>query len=76
MAAGDDAAGGGEPLKFDSLQRDILNPQIRAFLDATTDPAARGPDAYALTLRASGRQVVIRFDQTGVRFERLRAGLD
>src|SRR2546422_525696 len=29
------------PLKLDTLQRDLLATQIQAFLDATTDPAAR-----------------------------------
>jgi hypothetical protein len=31
----------GEPLAIDALQRDILIPQIQAFLDSTSDPAAR-----------------------------------
>jgi hypothetical protein len=31
----------GESITLDSLQRDILIPQIQAFLDATTDPNAR-----------------------------------
>lgn len=30
-----------EALKLDSLQRDVLVPQIQAFLDATQDPSAR-----------------------------------
>ena len=31
----------GEVLKLDSLQHDLLLPQIQAFLEATSDPAAR-----------------------------------
>jgi hypothetical protein len=31
----------GEPLKLDTLQRDVLLPQIEAFIDATQDPEAR-----------------------------------
>jgi hypothetical protein len=163
MAHGDDAPTGDEPIKLDSLQRDILVPQIDAFLSATADPAARevyttlksaveageiapqlqarlgaivevalqsgrvrrlfgpggelslgslfqktprgreiaasirelnkalaqlkgqaveeatavqrGPGAYALTLRTTGCQVIIRFEQAGVRIESLEVGL-
>ena len=34
-----------EPLRLDTLQRDILIPQIQAFIDATSDEAAR--ESYA-----------------------------
>jgi hypothetical protein len=40
-----DPSAPGEPLKIDALQRDILIPQIQAFLDSTSDPAAR--EVYA-----------------------------
>ncbi len=40
-----DRSAPGEPLAIDALQRDILIPQIQAFLDSTSDPAAR--DVYA-----------------------------
>lgn len=36
-----DAPPPNEPLAIDALQRDILIPQIQAFLDSTSDPAAR-----------------------------------
>jgi hypothetical protein len=35
----------------------------------------RGPGAYALTLRTAGCQLVIRFEQAGVRVESLEVGL-
>jgi hypothetical protein len=35
------ASDGDGPLTLDTLQRDILLPQIQAFIDATADPAAR-----------------------------------
>jgi hypothetical protein len=35
------ASDGDAPLTLDTLQRDILLPQIQAFIDATADPAAR-----------------------------------
>jgi hypothetical protein len=38
----DDAPKTGEPITLDSLQHDLLIPQIQAFLDATNDPQARG----------------------------------
>jgi hypothetical protein len=41
MADGDDAPAAAPPVTLDTLQRDILVPQIQAFLDATTDPQAR-----------------------------------
>ena len=42
MTPSDDApAPSDESITLDTLQRDILLPQIQAFLDATTDPAAR-----------------------------------
>lgn len=41
MADGDDAPKLAEPVTLDSLQRDILVPQIQAFLDATSDAQAR-----------------------------------
>lgn len=41
MADGDDAPKLAEPVTLDTLQHDILVPQIQAFLDATTDPQAR-----------------------------------
>jgi len=42
MAHGDDReARADEPLKLDPLQRDVLLPQIEAFLDATNDQEAR-----------------------------------
>ena len=42
MAPGDDGSDrADEPLKLDSLQRDILIPQIDAFLEATSDAEAR-----------------------------------
>ncbi len=51
MTPGDDAPpSGGEPLALDALQRDILLPQIQAFIDATTEPAAR--EVY-VTLKAA-----------------------
>ncbi len=37
----DDQPKPGESITLDTLQRDILIPQIQAFLDATTDPQAR-----------------------------------
>ncbi|WP_425161955.1 hypothetical protein [Candidatus Binatus sp.] len=37
----DDQPKAGESITLDTLQRDILIPQIEAFLDATTDPQAR-----------------------------------
>jgi hypothetical protein len=33
-----ESAQGSQPLKLDSLQRDVLSPQIEAFLDAVRDP--------------------------------------
>ena len=39
--ASDDQPGAGESITLDTLQRDILIPQIQAFLDATSDPQAR-----------------------------------
>ena len=39
--ASDDQPGAGESITLDTLQRDVLVPQIEAFLDATTDPQAR-----------------------------------
>ncbi len=39
--AGDDQPNAGESIKLDSLQHDILIPQIQAFLDATSEPQAR-----------------------------------
>jgi hypothetical protein len=44
----DDQPKPGESLTLDTLQRDVLVPQIQAFLDATADPQAR--EVY-LTLR-------------------------
>ncbi|HVA80115.1 MAG TPA: hypothetical protein VNF29_04265 [Candidatus Binataceae bacterium] len=41
MAQSADPPAAAEPLKLDALQRDILLPQIQAFIDATPDPAAR-----------------------------------
>jgi hypothetical protein len=41
MADGDEAPKLAEPVTLDTLQHDILVPQIQAFLDATTDPQAR-----------------------------------
>ena len=160
----DDQPKPGESLTLDTLQRDILVPQIQAFLDATTDPQARevyqtlktaieslevpadlqprlgaivevaltsgrvrrlfgpaaelslnalflktprgrevaislaelnkalatlkgqtvaqitssqrSPGAYSLTLKTSNCQIVIRFEQTGVRVESLEVDLD
>lgn len=40
--ASDDQPQPGDSITLDTLQRDILIPQIQAFLDATTDPQARG----------------------------------
>ena len=37
----DDKPGAGESITLDTLQHDILLPQIQAFLDATNDPQAR-----------------------------------
>jgi hypothetical protein len=37
----DDQPKPGESITLDALQRDVLIPQIQAFLDATTDPQAR-----------------------------------
>ena len=48
--ASDDTPGTGESIKLDTLQRDVLIPQIQAFLDATTDPQAR--EVY-LTLKTA-----------------------
>jgi hypothetical protein len=42
--ASDDQPKVGESITLDSLQRDILVPQIQAFLDATSEPQAR--DVY------------------------------
>jgi hypothetical protein len=39
--ASDDTPASGESIALDTLQRDILIPQIQAFLDATNDPQAR-----------------------------------
>ena len=39
--ASDDQPEPGESITLDTLQRDVLVPQIQAFLDATTDPQAR-----------------------------------
>ena len=39
-----------EPLTLDTLQRDILLPQIQAFIDAAADPTAR---AVYLTLKSA-----------------------
>ena len=39
--ASDDQPKPGESLTLDTLQRDVLVPQIQAFLDATNDPQAR-----------------------------------
>jgi len=47
---GDAPPSGDGPLTLDTLQRDILLPQIQAFIDATADPAAR--QTY-LTLKAA-----------------------
>jgi hypothetical protein len=46
----DDQPKPGESITLDTLQRDVLIPQIQAFLDATTDPQAR--EVY-LTLKKS-----------------------
>jgi hypothetical protein len=160
----DDQPKPADSLTLDTLQRDILVPQIQAFLDATTDPQARevyltlktaieslevppdlqlrlgaivevalttgrvrrlfgpaaelslnalflktprgreiaqslselnkalatlkgqtveqitssqkSPGAYSLTVRTSGCQIVIRFEQAGVRVESLEVDLD
>ena len=160
----DDQPKPGESITLDTLQRDVLVPQIQAFLDATTDPQARevylalktaiesleippdlqhrlgaivevaltsgrvrrlfgpaaelslnalflktprgrevaqslselnralatlkgqtveqitssqrSPGAYALTVKTSGCQIVIRFEQAGVRVESLELNLD
>jgi hypothetical protein len=160
----DDQPKPGESIALDTLQHDILIPQIQAFLDATTDPQARevyltlktaieslevpvdlqlrlgaivevaltsgrvrrlfgpaaelslnvlflktprgrevaqslaelnkalaslrgqtveqitstqrSPGAYSLTLKTSGCQIVIRFEQAGVRVESLEVDLD
>ena len=162
--ASDDTPRAGESIALDTLQRDVLIPQIQAFLDATNDPQARGvyhslksaveslevpsdlqlrlgaivevaltsgrvrrlfgpaaelslnslftktprgrevaqslaelnkalaslkgqtveqitttqraPGAYSLTLKTSGCQLVIRFEQSGVRVESLEVDLD
>lgn len=50
MTPGDDAPSGDDPLALDTLQRDILLPQIQAFIDATADLAAR--ETY-VTLKAA-----------------------
>src|SRR6202158_6340684 len=39
--ASDDGPKSGESITLDSLQHDILIPQIQAFLDATNEPEAR-----------------------------------
>src|SRR5271156_5800883 len=39
--ASDDQPKPGESITLDTLQRDVLVPQIQAFLDATNDPQAR-----------------------------------
>jgi hypothetical protein len=46
----DDQPKPGESLTLDTLQRDVLVPQIQAFLDATSDPQAR--EVY-LTLKTA-----------------------
>ena len=48
--ASDDQPKPAESITLDTLQRDVLLPQIQAFLDATTDPQAR--DVY-LTLKSA-----------------------
>ena len=48
--ASDEKPNPGESITLDTLQRDILVPQIQAFLDATTDPQAR---AVYLTLKTA-----------------------
>ena len=53
MAAGDDAPKLAEPVTLDTLQHDILVPQIQAFLDATTDPHAR--EVYLALKSAIGK---------------------
>jgi len=163
MPGGRDQPKAGEPITLDTLQHDILVPQINAFLEATSDPGAhavygalaaaidrleippelaarlgaivevalssgrirklfgpgaelslnalfmktprgreiaqsinelnkaletlkdqtieqitasqRSPGAYALTLKTSGCQLVIRFEQAGVRIETLEVEL-
>lgn len=162
--ASDDQPKPGESITLDTLQRDVLVPQIQAFFDATTDPQARevyltlksaiesqeipadlqprlgaivevaltsgrvrrlfgpaaelslnslflktprgrevaqslaelnkalatlkgqtveqisstqrSPGAYSITLKTSGCQIVIRFEQSGVRVESLEVDLD
>ena len=162
--ASDDQPKPGESITLDALQRDVLVPQIQAFLDATSDPQAReiyealkasieslevpadlqlrlgailevalttgrvrrlfgpaaelslnnlflktprgrevaqslaelnkalaslkgqtveqitstqrSPGAYAITVKTSGCQIVIRFEQAGVRVESLEVDLD
>jgi hypothetical protein len=48
--ASEDQPNRGESITLDTLQRDILLPQIQAFLDATNDPQAR--EVY-LTLKTA-----------------------
>ena len=48
--ASDDTPSAGESITLDTLQRDVLLPQIQAFLDATNDPQAR--EVY-LTLKTA-----------------------
>ena len=48
--ASDDQPKAGESITLDTLQRDVLIPQIQAFLEATSDPQAR--DVY-LTLKTA-----------------------
>src|SRR5205807_10242947 len=56
MAATGDPENGAEPIKLDSLQRDVLTPQIDAFLMATNDAAAR--DVYS-RLRTAVEQMEV-----------------
>ena len=57
--ASDDQPAPGESITLDSLQHDILVPQIQAFLDATNDPQAR--EVY-LALKTAIESLVVPAD--------------
>ena len=57
--ASDDQPGAGESITLDTLQRDILIPQIQAFLDATNDPQAQ--EVY-LALKAAIESLEVPLD--------------
>ena len=53
MSSDGDAPSTGEPITLDSLQHDLLIPQVQAFLDATSDAQAR--EVYSALAEAIDR---------------------